>query len=140
VSFETCYYWQMFECGCSGTRSFHFSGVVPGSGVSASQITSEMHLCPLSFDEIGGIDTRLVVERLARFSRHEHVDDDRHLLFGIQVAQAVDDVDRILRDLAGPVVLIARISAASGITPTGSGSCIWTPRAVCPVGPSPSRS
>src|SRR5262245_29801849 len=29
------------------------------------------------------------------------------------------------------------ISAASGMTPTGSGSCIWTLNAVCPVGSDP---
>lgn len=39
----------MFEFGASGTLNFHLSGVTPGSGVSASQIRSEMHLCPESF-------------------------------------------------------------------------------------------
>ena len=42
-------YWQMFEFGASGTDNFHFSGVTPGSSVSASQIKSEMHLLPSSF-------------------------------------------------------------------------------------------
>lgn len=42
-------YWQMLLAGASGTLSFHFNGVTPGSGVSASQIRSDMHLCPESF-------------------------------------------------------------------------------------------
>ena len=33
--------------------SFHFSGDVPGSIVSASQIRSEMHFCPSSFGWTG---------------------------------------------------------------------------------------
>ena len=38
----------MFELGASGIESFHFSGVIPGSSVSASQMRSEMHLLPVS--------------------------------------------------------------------------------------------
>ena len=40
---------QMLLFAGSGIPSFHFSGVVPGSIVSASQIRSEMHFWPLSF-------------------------------------------------------------------------------------------
>ena len=43
------HHWQMEEAGGSGMPSFHFIGVTPGSMVSASQIRSEMHLCPASF-------------------------------------------------------------------------------------------
>ena len=66
----------------------------------------------------------------AGLGRHEHVDRDRDRLAGVEVADAINQVDRVLGNLARPVVPgPGRSRRRSGIRPTGSGSCTSTSNA-----------